>query len=261
MKNDLKKWWDKYAEYYQSVSNIPTKTAHYGPFSPNEDELELLGDVSGKKILELGCGAGQCSIAFSKQGAICTAIDFSESQLKIAEALAEREMQKISFIKADIAKIKFNKNEKFDIAFSVFAMQFVENLGECFRNINILLKAGGRLVFSLDHPFYSIVSNDCMLEGSYYDVGRSGIIETNDVFGGKTSHDASEEKFYFYKRKISDMFNELINAGFEVKKIVEPNTFSDKDPWSSMYSPKVVALIGPTIIFVAEKKLMHKINL
>lgn len=246
-------WWDKYSDYYQKCSKITTEAAHYGPFSPNEDELYLLGDIKNKKILELGCGGGQCSIAFAKKGAKCTAIDFSENQLKFADRLTKKARLKINFVKSDIQDFKIKKNEKFDIVFSSFALQFVPDLNSCFRNINKVLKTGGLFIFSLDHPFYSVVSNKGIIESSYYQTGKCIQWTTGDVFQKSSELKDTKIPFIIYKRKVSDIYNGLTEAGFRVNKILEPNTFSKKDPWVKMYSMDVIKLIGPTIIFSTTK--------
>jgi ubiquinone/menaquinone biosynthesis C-methylase UbiE len=253
MEKSIKKWWDKHSEYYQECSQITTDAAHYGPFSPNENKLNLLGKVRGKKILELGCGGGQCSIAFARKGAVCTAIDFSGSQLKFAGDLAKKIGVKINFIKADIQNFKFKKDEKFDIVFSSFALQFVSDLNVCFKNVNDVLKKGGLFIFSLDHPFYAIVSNEGKIESSYYQTGKYTDLTTDEVFGKKKELKKEKPEFIFYKRKISDIFNSLMNSGFYVEKIIEPNNYSKEDPWAKMYSLEVTSLIGPTIIFCARK--------
>ncbi|MDD3607195.1 MAG: class I SAM-dependent methyltransferase [Candidatus Moranbacteria bacterium] len=252
MNKDIKNWWNEYADYYQRNSKILTETAHYGPFSPDEKELNLLGNVKGKKILELGCGGGQCSIAFARQGAFCTGIDFSEKQLALANELTRKAKVGVNFIKGDIQDFKLKDGEKFDIVFSSFALQFVPNLDKCFENVNKYLKKGGVFVFSLDHPFYAILSSDGRLESSYYKTGKYTEVTTAEVFGGKRKSD-NKYKFTFYKRKVSDIFSSLINTGFDVERIIEPNNFSKKDPWAKMYSLDVISLIGPTIIFSAKK--------
>src|SRR5438132_12891509 len=73
--------WDRFAAAYQSGAQLPTSTAHYGPAIPTEAELRLLGDLKGKRVLELGCGGAQCAIAFVKQGASAIGVDFSAEQL------------------------------------------------------------------------------------------------------------------------------------------------------------------------------------
>ena len=80
--------WNANSKTYQSLHEIGTESAHYGPWAPLENELCLLGDVSGLHIFEAGCGGGQCSIAFAKQGAWVTGVDLSDSQIVFARSLA-----------------------------------------------------------------------------------------------------------------------------------------------------------------------------
>src|SRR3989344_7452285 len=117
MTKEIKKWWEYTSKTYQKESNIPIDV-HYGPGSPNEKNLNLMGKVRGKNVLEIGCGGAQCSIAFAKQGAKVTAIDISEEQLKFAKKLAEKNKVKIKFIHWDIQNLEPIKNNSQDIVFS-----------------------------------------------------------------------------------------------------------------------------------------------
>ena len=87
MVKEVEKWWNDAAPWFQEWAKLSTKSADYGPYAPRENQLKLLGDVKGKKILEIGCGGAQCSISFAKQGAICTAIDISKTQLAYSKKL------------------------------------------------------------------------------------------------------------------------------------------------------------------------------
>ena len=70
----MRRAWNQVSAHYQRRHAIPTNSAHYGPWAPLENELRLLGDVRGRRILEVGCGGGQCSIAFAKQGALAAGL-------------------------------------------------------------------------------------------------------------------------------------------------------------------------------------------
>src|SRR6266849_2419262 len=93
--NDTANSWDRFSAAYQKGAQLPTDVAHYGPDIPTEADLRLLGDLKGKRVLELGCGGAQCSIAFAKQGAIAIGVDFSAEQIAYARRLADREGVKI----------------------------------------------------------------------------------------------------------------------------------------------------------------------
>src|SRR2546421_12237360 len=83
--------WDRHSAGYQAGARLPTDVATYGPDIGTETDFRLCGDVKGKRVLELGCGGAQNSIAFAKQGAIAIGVDFSSEQLAFARRLCERE--------------------------------------------------------------------------------------------------------------------------------------------------------------------------
>ena len=80
MEKIIKNWWNNTSSYYQNTFDIPVDDIYYGPFCPTEKELKIIDidNIKNKKVLELGCGGGQCSIFLSKNGAICSGIDISE---------------------------------------------------------------------------------------------------------------------------------------------------------------------------------------
>lgn len=252
MTKEVQKWWDETSVSYQVSSEIHTKSAHYGPYAPDEAELNLLGDVKGKRILEIGCGGGQCSIAFTKKGAMCTGIDISEEQLRYAARLATQNKTKINFIRGNFQDLSQLKSKSFDVVFSAYALQYSPNLSEVSRQVNRILKRDGLFVFSFDHPFYLLINPiSKKLTKSYFDTGRDELVET--------SRDKTKHKFVFYRVKIGDIYDALVDSGFSVEKIIEPLSLSRKQtawtrgPWKKIYPKETVKLIGPTIIFKSKK--------
>jgi len=252
MTKEIKKWWEETTERYQKSSDIHTRSAHYGPYCPDEDELNLLGNVKGKKILEIGCGGGQCSIAFAKNGAICTGIDISDKQINYAKNLAEKNKVKINFLNGDFQNLKQFKSNSFDIVFSAYALQYSPDFKKVCQQVNRILKKDGIFVFSFDHPLY-FLHNPLIrkLENSYFDTGRQ---EYN-----ATWQDNSKHKFVVYKLKISNIYDALVSSKFFVEKIVEPLSLDKKQiawtrgKWKKNYPKEMVKLIGPTIIFKSRK--------
>ena len=145
MTNDIKEWWEKEAKSYQELCKIPIDI-HYGPGSPNEKHLKLLGNIKDKKILEIGCGGAQCSIVFAKKGAKVTAIDISEEQLKFAKSLAEKNKVSIEFYQGDAKNLGQIKSSSHDIVFSAFTFQFIDDLPKCFNEAKRVLKKKGLFV-------------------------------------------------------------------------------------------------------------------
>jgi len=112
----IKRWWDDVAPYRER--DLPTDSAEYGSYCPNEAKLNLLGDVQGKTLVELGCGGAECSIAFARDGAICTGVDICAGQLEHARRLSAQHGVKIELIENDIQDLQFLHGRTFDIVFS-----------------------------------------------------------------------------------------------------------------------------------------------
>ena len=81
-------FWDARADEYQEThrEHIGRPEPRWGIWQLPESELQVLGDVAGKDVLELGCGAAQWSILLAAQGARCVGFDNSERQLEHARA-------------------------------------------------------------------------------------------------------------------------------------------------------------------------------
>ncbi|MEW6685504.1 MAG: class I SAM-dependent methyltransferase [Candidatus Edwardsbacteria bacterium] len=245
MTKEIEKWWEESSKYFQEEAKIPTTSAHWGVHAPYEKELNLLGNVKGKKILEVGCGGGQSSIALAKKGAICTGIDISKEQLKFAEKLAKKENVKVKFIKGSFQNLSQFKPRSFDIVISAWAFQYSPSLNKLFKEVYRVVKKNGLFVFSLPHPFHDIINvKTYKIEKSYFKTGRYEEIEIWP--------DGSKHKFVGYHITVSDIYNDLVDAGFLVERIIEPLSLKDKG-LEEHYPKELSKLIGPTIIFKTRK--------
>jgi SAM-dependent methyltransferase len=84
--------WDAQADTYQSLHGAQLAASGgsaWGSWQQPEAELDVLGEVAGRDVLELGCGAAQKSIALHGRGARVTALDLSERQLEHARELMQ----------------------------------------------------------------------------------------------------------------------------------------------------------------------------
>jgi cyclopropane fatty-acyl-phospholipid synthase-like methyltransferase len=247
MTKEVEKWWDEASNEFQEQYRLPTDDAQYGPYGSTEGKLKLLGDVTNKHILEIGCGGAQCSVAFAKRGAICTGIDISTVQLEYAKKLIAKEKVNVNLIKSDIQTLDGIKDEEYDIVFSAMALQYIPDLTTCFKEVYRVLKQNGIFVFSLDHSFYHLLSDKTFkIEKSYHRLGR---VEEKDVWP-----DGSEHLFVIYRRKVSDIVNSIIDAELTLIRMLEPFDPDDVDRVPQEHFPKALAeLISPTIIFKTRK--------
>lgn len=104
--------------------------------------IAALGDISGKRILDIGCGAGATSIAMAKAGATVIGVDISEDLL--AEARVRDTDHLCTFLLCDAATTDFD--EPFDLIFSRFGMMFFNNPVAGWKNLRRQLVSDGKAV-------------------------------------------------------------------------------------------------------------------
>ena len=112
--------------------------------SENRYIYNCLGDVTGKKILELGCGAGEASVYFAKHGAVVTASDLSGGMLEIAKRLAEIHNVDLTVVQCRSDEIPF-ADETFDVVYAANTLHHVD-LEATLCEARRVLKTGGHFV-------------------------------------------------------------------------------------------------------------------
>ena len=242
IEKEIMNWWNYAADYYQEeISKYKMDDVYYGPFGSNESKLNLLGSVKNKRILEIGCGGGQVSIALSKMGAECTAIDISEKEIKYARKNAAKEGVNVKFEMVPFSMIYKLPKNGFDIAISVMSLQYSKDLKKLFMDVNKLLKKRGILVFSIEHPLFLLINPKNMrITDSYISEGIR-----------KDKERRKNLYYVYFHRKISTIINFLIESKFSIEKVVEP--MEEDKIWGLGYRKAIVNKIGPTIIFKAVK--------
>lgn len=206
--------WDQFSDDYQTKAAISTEAAHYGPDIATEAELRLLGDLKGKRVLELGCGAAQSSIAFARAGAAAVGVDLSESQLAHARRLCEENEVKVELRHGDMADLAFLRPASIDVAFSAYAFQYVEDLNRVFRQVHRVLKVGAPFVFSLPHPAYFVID-----EAS----GTPPRVERPYFERSPVSYQWEGVDFTAYHHSFADLYMGLSRASYKVDLILEPS--------------------------------------
>lgn len=107
--------------------------------------LELAGNVSGRTVLDVGCGEGDLALVLAKRGADVTGIDSSAAMIGAAGRRTKRHGVDIVFQRADAEWLPFHP-EEFDIVTVVSMLCFLEDADPVLQEIARALKPGGRLV-------------------------------------------------------------------------------------------------------------------
>lgn len=215
-------------------AELPDDVVSYGADIPREDSLKLLGHVEGKRVLDLGCGAGHNAIALARHGAKVIAVDESADQIAAARAAADKAGVKVELHHAPLAELAFIRADTIDAAVSVFALARVDDLDRVFRQVDRVLRPEHHFVLSVPHPASALIDPDDperRVRRAYWD----------------DAHIAAD-----IPRTISTLFTSLGRANFRVDAVLEPRPSSD-GPRSSGWTDSM-RYVPATLIMRARKQ-------
>jgi 2-polyprenyl-3-methyl-5-hydroxy-6-metoxy-1,4-benzoquinol methylase len=113
--------------------------------------LAAIGHLSGRRILDVGCGAGRYAVELCQAGADVVGIDFSSEMLAMARQRAERARvgHKATFIAEDFVQWSREESAHFDVAFAMGVLDYVENAQEF---IAQMAKVADEVIVSFPRP-------------------------------------------------------------------------------------------------------------
>ena len=157
-----------------------------------EEELRLLGNVSGKRILQLGCREPSTAIAVASQGAHVIVVVDDLNERDRARRAADDAEAKVELHEGDLADLAFIRADTIDAAFSEESLRSVADLDRVFRQVHRVLRPDAPLLVSFPHPIADVVD------------GRSYFDRENN------------------RRTVGDIFTSLERAHFIVDTLLEP---------------------------------------
>lgn len=187
-----------------------------GNNSLNSIELELLGDIRGKKILHLQCHFGQDSISLSRLGAEVIGVDLSDKAIEHARKIASELKSTAEFICCDVYNLPQELDREFDIVFTSYGtIGWLPDLDQWAEVVSRFLKPGGTFVFAEFHPFIWMFDNS--FEKIAYNYFNSGpIIETESGTYADRNVEITQE-YVCWNHSLSEVMNSLIQNGLVIK--------------------------------------------
>ncbi|WDL97885.1 class I SAM-dependent methyltransferase [Alicyclobacillus sp. ALC3] len=240
-----KKSWDEVAPRFFGRTALPS----YGPFAPDEDKLNLLGDISGAKVLEIGCGSGHSLQYMASRGAEeLWGLDLSDIQIATAKTLLEPYMAILKqLFQSPMEQDPGLPRSYFEIVYSIYAIGWTVDLPTTLQNVYGYLKPGGIFVFSWEHPLHNRIKfegDSFVVKKSYHEEGLHQCEAWND----RTA--------IVNQLKLSNYINELVRTGFQIERVVEdvyvPENAEIGNP-SRWYSSEKAELIPATFIIKCVK--------
>jgi ubiquinone biosynthesis O-methyltransferase len=131
-------WWQGRVRWLRALHNlVPARLAQFD---------RIVGDWTGKRVLDLGCGGGFMAEALAERAALVTGIDPSPRAIGIARKHAEARGLAIDYA-AGAGESLALADGSFDIVVCVDVLEHVEDLDRVIAEIGRVLKPDGLFLF------------------------------------------------------------------------------------------------------------------
>jgi ubiquinone/menaquinone biosynthesis C-methylase UbiE len=150
-------YWNGISADYQKrhASQLGKVEPTWGVWAIPERELNILGDVAGKDILEFGCGGAQWSIALARRGARMTGVDLSGEQLRHAREFVAAEGLSVTLVESNAEATPFAE-ASFDVVFCDHGAMTFANPRKTVPEAARILRPGGLFAFNMATPWLDV---------------------------------------------------------------------------------------------------------
>jgi len=233
--------YDNIAKTYHEI-RIAGK-AFYNEYYEVPAMLKLLPKVSGKNVLDLGCGSGVYTKILLKRGAKVVGVDISKNMIDIAKIYAPG----AKYLCQDMAKLRLPKNY-FDIAFSSLAVPYLVERLPMLKAVYKSLKKNGVFLFSITNPLMEIKDSfdkgtkHYSLIGYVYDNKKKKVEIHGDYFKSKwvlsrwrASRWGRVIAIRHYHRTLEYIINTCVKSGFNITGLYEPQPINIGKKYDAMH--------------------------
>jgi SAM-dependent methyltransferase len=244
-----RRWWDAAAPAYlaEHGTDLGAVDFLWCPEGVREGDVHLLGDVVGRRVLEIGCGSAPCARWLRAAGADVVAFDLSAGMLARAAGLNAATGIAVPLLQADAGALPF-ADASFDVACSAFGgLPFVADVAGALTEVARVLRPGGRFVASVNHPFRWPLPDspdpaELRIVSSYFD--RTPYVETDDD---------GTAVYVEHHRTVGDWVRAVVGAGLVLTDLIEPEWTPGRTEIWGQWSPERGALVPGTLILVCAR--------
>ena len=172
----------------------------------------LFPDMTGKDVLDLGCGYGwHCKYA-ADHGARCV-VGIDPSKMMITEAHKRNAHDKIDYRVCSLQAYDYQENT-FDFVISNLVLHYVEDLDAVDRRIHETLRPGGVFLMNIEHPTFTAGVNQ--------QFAKDGTWPVDDYYyPGLRQTDFLGHTITKYHHTLTQILGGLLKAGFRIEAVEE----------------------------------------
>ena len=185
--------------------------------------MRMLGDLHGKRVLDLGCGEGGYARELCRRGANVVGVDGSARLVEVARQRALNEHLEISHLHANASALDEIAPSSFDLVLASMSLMDVEDYSGAVREIRRVLNYGGELMMSITHPCYSAPVSKWVRD----ETGNPEFFAVDRYFDCTAWEDllarGFRDRVLRLHRPLEDYISTLLQAGLVLREFHEPS--------------------------------------
>lgn len=203
-------------EFFAGYSQLP-RQVHGLDGSPEWPAIRaMLPELSGKRVVDLGCGFGWASRWMREQGA-ARVLGFDLSENMVRRAIADTRDTAVEYRIADLETLELPR-ASFDLAYGALAFHYIRDFNRFARMVHSALVPGGDFVFTIEHPVFMAAAHPRWIADE--DGRRTWPVNGYSIEGERRT-DWFAKGVVKYHRTIGTTLNTLIGAGFDIAHVEE----------------------------------------
>lgn len=215
-------WFDERAALHASSEFYNVQSVIDGEIRLSPHEVEEVGDVAGRDVIQLQCHIGLEAVSWARLGATTSGLDFSGKSIEEARVIAKASGVDITYMQADVYDAaEVAGVEAYDVVYTNGgSLHWLPDLDRWSHVVHRLIRPGGQLYLNLFHPV-SLVLGEASptFERDYF---NTGLVEWDEP-GSYVDPEAetTNNKHQVWDRPVSEVIMAVIRSGLVVKEFHE----------------------------------------
>ncbi len=248
-KDGIKKEWDAAAESW--LDFVRKGKDYYRDELNNPATFQLIGDIRGRRVLDLACGEGYNTRILARKGAKVIGVDFSEKMIEQAKQEETRKKLAIDYYVVDAADLKQFPSNYFDLVTCFMSLQDIKNYNGAISEVARILRDRGQFIFSIPHPCFETI----VLKGKRVSAKRRYFGEIEYPIQWEMERLTKPFRTTSFHRTLTEYSDSLWKSELFVSRIVEPRPTREG---LLKYPPLSEVLVAPQSIIIESIKITYK---